>query len=173
MPSGTAGVVPSWRMQVACPPALGHDGGPDCRAGRHDLASHAAGRTACLGLRGPGPLRPARRPGGGSSWPRTLSSPVRPSVSSACRVSPGRLSGPAGQALPLISITTRATSAPPVISQRQPRAPAPAHVPAQVRADLPAHRSETTTTHAAPGEPGGTTTARPPGSPARRHAGPA
>ena len=30
-----------------------------------------------------------------------------------------------------------------------------AHVPAQVRADLPAHRSETTTTHAATGEPAG------------------
>ena len=36
-----------------------------------------------------------------------------------------------------------------------------AHVPAQVRTDLPAHQCETTTTHAAPGEPGRTTPARP------------
>ena len=72
------------------------------------------------------PEEPHRMTRGGSSWARTLSSSVRPSVSSACRVSSGRLTGSAAQALPLISITTCATSAPRVISQRQPRASAPA-----------------------------------------------
>jgi hypothetical protein len=71
------------------------------------------------------PEQPHRMTGGGSSRSRTLSSSVRPSVSSACRVSSGRLSGSVDQALPLISITTCATSAPRVISQRQPRASAP------------------------------------------------
>jgi hypothetical protein len=72
------------------------------------------------------PEQPHWTAGGGSSWSRTLSSSVRPSVSSACRVSSGRLSGSVDQALPLISITTCATSAPRVISQRQLRASAPA-----------------------------------------------
>ena len=77
------------------------------------------------------PERPHRMTRGGSSWSRTFSSSARPSVSSARRVSPGRLTGSADHALPLISITTCATSAPRVISQRQPRAPAPArtHLP--------------------------------------------
>lgn len=72
------------------------------------------------------PEEPHRMRRGGSSWPRTLSSSVRPSVSGACHVSSGSLSGSADQAVPLISITTCAASAPRVISQRQPRARAPA-----------------------------------------------
>lgn len=72
------------------------------------------------------PEEPHRMRRGGSSWPRTLSSSVRPSVSGACHVSSGSLSGSANQAVPLISITTCAASAPRVISQRQPRARAPA-----------------------------------------------
>jgi hypothetical protein len=63
---------------------------------------------------------------GGWSSSRSLSSSVRPSVSSAWRVSPGRLTGSADHALSLISITTCATSAPREISQRHPRAPVPA-----------------------------------------------
>ena len=110
---------------------------------------------------------------GGSSWSRTFSSSARPPVSSARRVTPGRLTGSAGHALPLISTTTCATSAPRAISQRQPRTGTRTHMPAQVRTDLPAHRCEATTTHTAPGErprrgPAGR--AAPP-SPARRHAG--
>lgn len=69
---------------------------------------------------------PHRMTRGGLSSSRTLSSSVRPSVSSACRVSSGRLRGSADQASPLISITTWATSAPREISQRQPRASPPA-----------------------------------------------
>jgi hypothetical protein len=69
---------------------------------------------------------PHRMTRGGSSRSRTLSSSVRPSVSSACRVSSGRLTGSADHARPLISMTTWRTSAPRVISQRQPRASAPA-----------------------------------------------
>ena len=72
------------------------------------------------------PEEPHRMTRGGLSRSRTLSSSVRPSVSSACLVSSGRLTGSADQALPLISITTCAASAPRVISQRQPRASAPA-----------------------------------------------
>jgi len=89
-------------MQVACPPALGHDGGPDCRAGRHDLASHAAGRTACLGLRGPGPLRPARRPGGRAeaadpysfSYPRQSPARSRRCATRTVGLAAGRLPTP-------------------------------------------------------------------------------
>ena len=68
------------------------------------------------------PEVPHRMTRGGSSWSRTLTSSVRPSVSSACRVSAGRPSGSLDQAVALISITICATSAPRVISQRQPRA---------------------------------------------------
>jgi hypothetical protein len=70
------------------------------------------------------PEQPHRMTRGGSSWSRTFSSSARPSVSTARRVSSGRLTGSADHALALISITTCATSAPRVISQRQPRAPA-------------------------------------------------
>jgi hypothetical protein len=88
--------------QVAYPPVLGHDGGPDCRAGRPDLASHAAGRTACPGLRGPGPLRQARRPGGRAETadPFSFSSPRHsPARSSGCAtptvgLAAGRLPSP-------------------------------------------------------------------------------
>ena len=62
---------------------------------------------------------------GGSSWSRTFSSSVRPSVWRACRVSSGRRRGSLDQAVPLISITTCATSAPRVISQSQPCASTP------------------------------------------------
>lgn len=72
------------------------------------------------------PEQPHRMTRGGSSWSRTFSSSARPSVSTARRVSSGRPTGSADHALPLISITTCATSAPRVISQRQPRASAPA-----------------------------------------------
>jgi hypothetical protein len=68
---------------------------------------------------------------GGSSWSRTFSSSVRPSVWSAPRVSSGRPRGSLDHAVPLISITTCATCAPRVISQSQPCASAP------VRAYLP------------------------------------
>jgi hypothetical protein len=54
---------------------------------------------------------------GGLSCSSALSSSVRPSVSSARRVSSGRLKGSLDQAVPLISITIRATWSPPVISQ--------------------------------------------------------
>jgi hypothetical protein len=62
---------------------------------------------------------------GGSSCSRTLSSSVRPSVSRARRVSSWTLKGSLDQAVPLISITIRATWSPRVISQTQPRASLP------------------------------------------------
>jgi hypothetical protein len=72
------------------------------------------------------PEQPHRITLGGSSWSRTFTGSARPSVSSARRVSPGRPTGSADHALPLISIQPCATSVPRVISQRQPRASAPA-----------------------------------------------
>ena len=47
---------------------------------------------------------------------------VRPSVSSACRVSSGSLEGSLDHAVSLISITIRTTWSPRVSSQSQPRA---------------------------------------------------
>ena len=77
------------------------------------------------------PEQPHRMTRGGSSWSRTFSSSVRPSVWSAPRVSSGSRRGSLDQAVPLISITTCATCAPRVISQRQPcpSAPARAYLP--------------------------------------------
>ena len=77
------------------------------------------------------PEEPHRMTRGGSSWSRTFSSSVRPSVWSAPRVSSGSGRGSLDQAVPLISITTCATCAPRVISQRQPcpSAPARAYLP--------------------------------------------
>jgi hypothetical protein len=72
------------------------------------------------------PEEPHRMMRGGSSWSRTFSSSVRPSVWSARRVSSGRRRGSLDQAVPLISITTCATCAPRVISQSQPCASTPA-----------------------------------------------
>ena len=159
--------------------------GEHCPAGRGRKRFLAPGAQPLRDHRQPGhppaspagryeqPEQPHRMTRGGSSWSRTFSSSARPPVSSARRVAPGRLTGSAGHALPLISTTTCATSAPRAISQRQPRTGTRTHVPAQVRTDLPAHRCEATTTHTAPGErprrgPAGR--AAPP-SPARRHAG--
>ena len=123
------------------------------------------------------PEQPHRTTRGGSPWSRTFSSSARPWVSSARRVSPGRLTGSADHALPLISTTTCATS-PRATSQRPTaRTGTRTHVPAQVRTDLPAHQCEPTTTHTVPGETSETTRRGPgragrhPGSPARRHAG--
>jgi len=62
---------------------------------------------------------------GGSSRSRTLSSSVRPSVSSARRVSSGKRRGSLDNAVALISITTSAISSPRVISQSQPSASTP------------------------------------------------
>jgi hypothetical protein len=124
------------------------------------------------------PEQPHRMTRGGSSWSRTFSSSARPSVSSARRVSSGRLTGSADHALPLISITTCATSAPRVISQRQPRAPAPARtclprfalicqpISARLRRRTPLRASRARQPGAAPAGRAA------PRSPARRHAGP-
>lgn len=122
------------------------------------------------------PDQPHRMTRGGSSWSRTFSSSARPSVSSARRVSSGRLTGSADHALPLISITTCATSAPRVISQRQPRAPAPARtclprfalicqpISARLRQRTPRRASQARRPRRGPGRAA-------PRSPARRHAG--
>ena len=62
---------------------------------------------------------------GGSFRSSALCNSVRPSVSSARRVSAERRAGSLDQAVPLISITTWAHRAPSVISQSQPRASTP------------------------------------------------
>ena len=112
--------------------------GEHCPAGRGRERFLAPGAQPLRDHRQPGhppaspagryeqPEQPHRMTRGGSSWSRTFSSSARPPVSSARRVAPGRLTGSARHALPLISTTTCATSAPRAISQRQPRAPAPA-----------------------------------------------
>ena len=71
------------------------------------------------------PEEPHRMTPGGLSWSRIFNTSVRPSVSSACRVSSGRQRGSLDQAVPLISTTSCATCAPRVISQSQPRASTP------------------------------------------------
>jgi hypothetical protein len=113
------------------------------------------------------PEQPHRMTRGGSSWSRTFSSSARPSVSTARRVSSGRLTGSADHALPLISITTCATSAPRVISQRQPRAPAPARtclprfalicqpISARIRHPTPRRASRARRPGRGPGRPSG------------------
>jgi hypothetical protein len=87
------------------------------------------------------PGRPVQRmtPGGSSCFNGL--SPVRPSVSSARRVSSGRLRGSLDQAGPLISITIRPTWSPRLISHSQPCPSPSAPIPAEVRADLPAHKA--------------------------------
>jgi hypothetical protein len=68
------------------------------------------------------PLDPQWMTRGGSSCSSTLRSSVRPSVSSACRVSSESLEGSLDHAVLLISTTIRATWSPRVSSQSQPRA---------------------------------------------------
>jgi hypothetical protein len=72
------------------------------------------------------PVEPHRMTRGGSSWPSTFRSSVLPSVSSARRVSSGRASGSADQTAPLISIVTRATWPPRLISHSHPLPSTPA-----------------------------------------------
>jgi hypothetical protein len=72
------------------------------------------------------PVEPHRMTRGGSSWPSTFRSSVLPSVSSARRVSSGRASGSVAQTGPLISIVTRATWPPRLISHSHPLPSTPA-----------------------------------------------
>lgn len=97
------------------------------------------------------PEEPHRMTRGGSSWSRTLSSSVRPSVSSACRVSSRRRRGSLDQATPLISITTCANlRASGDLPEPTARGDTRTHVPAEARSDLQPHQRETTKTRATP-----------------------